>query len=72
MLACTSEIVGLPSAELGDLGVEGGKVWWLGALRAWRGHPRGDVEWRTGFVGPVQERDLSWVSQFGSWCTREI
>lgn len=41
MLACTPEIVGLPSAEPGDLGVEGGKVQWLRALRAWRGASEG-------------------------------
>ena len=41
MVACTPEIVGLPFAELGDLGVEGGKVWWLGAHWAWRGASEG-------------------------------
>ena len=62
-------MVELLLAELGDAGGESRFGGW--GRVGFRGrHPRGDVDWQNGFVGPAQERGRSWTSANaeGGWC----
>ena len=61
----------LPFAELGDAGGESRFAGW-GHVGFRRRHPRGDVDQKTGFVSPAQERGLSWTSAFGGRCVMEF
>lgn len=56
----TAEALELLLAELGDAGGESRFGGW--GRVGFRGGIRGGVDWQTGFVGPAQERGLSWTS----------